>query len=71
MVSVMKETEERTEADLRAWDWRAELRAQERSVPWLARHTHRSDAMVYKYSSGKLPTPVRWLREAARVLGYA
>jgi hypothetical protein len=71
MVSDVKMTEERTDADLRAWDWRAELRAQERSVPWLARRTNRSDQMVYKYALGRLPTPIAWLRDAARVLGYA
>lgn len=64
-------TEERTEADLRAWDWRAELHRQERSIPWLARRTGRSDGMVYKYGNGVLPAPIGWLREAARVLGYA
>lgn len=56
------------DAELRAWDWRAELRAQERSVPWLARRTGRSDGMVYKYASGALPTPIAWLRAAAVVL---
>jgi hypothetical protein len=57
------------EATLRSWDWRAELRRQERSVPWLARQTKRAENTVYRYSWGHLPAPVDWLREAARVLG--
>jgi hypothetical protein len=57
------------EAALRAWDWRAELTRQERGIPWLARHTDRSQNTVYKYAWGLLKPSVEWLESAARVLG--
>jgi len=57
------------EPELRAWDWRAELKRQERSMSWLARHTQRSESAVNKYASGANPTPVAWLRHAAIALG--
>lgn len=55
--------------DLRSWDWRDELRRQERSFGWLARHTDRSPGAVARYASGTLDTPDSWLVAAARVLG--
>jgi hypothetical protein len=58
-----------TEAELRSWDWDAELRAQERSIPWLARRTDRGQGTVYSYRSGKMSPSLDWLRSAARVLG--
>jgi hypothetical protein len=54
---------------LRAWDWRADLRRQERGIPWLARQTNRSQTTVYRYAYGTLPTPIGWLQDVARVLG--
>lgn len=55
--------------DLRAWDWRAELRSQERTLTWLARKTNRPKRTVYAYSSGQIPPPLQWLTDAARALG--
>lgn len=63
------DTEELPEAMLREWDWRAELRRQERTVPWLARQTNRGQNTVYRYSWGSLKPSLAWLRDAARVLG--
>jgi hypothetical protein len=56
--------------ELLAWDWRATLAADERGIPWLARQTRRSQSTVYAYAYGYRRTPVEWLREAARVLGW-
>lgn len=56
------------EAELRAWDWRAALKADERSIPWLARRTGKSVRTVYGYSRGEFPIPLSWLRDAAAVL---
>lgn len=61
---------DRADAALRSWDWRKTMKAQERTVPWLARHTTRSQSTVYKYSYGILTPPVEWLRNAARALGH-
>lgn len=58
-----------TDDELRAWDWRADLKAQGRGVPWLARETNRQQNTVYKYAWGKLTPSIEWLRDAARVLG--
>jgi hypothetical protein len=55
--------------DLAGWDWLAELRRQDRSIPWLARRTDRSQQMVYHYAHGKRPVPAKWLEMAAIVLG--
>ena len=55
--------------DLATWDWRTELRAQERSIPWLARRTDRAQQTVYNYANGAAATPIEWLRLAATVLG--
>lgn len=55
--------------ELLAWDWRADLRREERGIPWLARRTSRTESTVYKYAYGTRPTPIEWLREAAQVLG--
>ena len=57
------------EAELRAWDWRAALKADERSIPWLARRTNKAQRTVYGYARGELVPPLAWLREAAAVLG--
>lgn len=65
----MTNTQLRTDAELRAWDWRADLKAEERGIPWLAKRTGRSMSAVYKYAYGVLPTPIEWLRKAAAVLG--
>lgn len=59
-----------TDEELRAWDWRAELERQERSIPWLARHTQRSESAVRQYASGVLSAPVKWLRMAAVTLNW-
>ena len=57
--------------ELREWDWLAELRAQERSMPWLARRTGKSDQMVFAYGRGRANPPIEWLRSAALALGKA
>lgn len=54
---------------LAAWDWRAELKRQERSYSWLARRTDRSESAVNKYASGRMVAPPEWLKAAAIVLG--
>lgn len=59
----------RDEAELRAWDWRAALKDDDRTVPWLARKTKRAQTTVYRYSYGTLTPPVEWLREVAVLLG--
>lgn len=58
------------EASLRGWDWRATLKAEERTIPWLARKTSRAQTTVYRYSYGTLTPPLEWLRAAARALGH-
>lgn len=58
-----------TDDELRAWDWRADLKADERTIPWLARQTNRSQNTVYLYSWGKVKPQIEWLREVARILG--
>jgi hypothetical protein len=55
--------------DLVSWDWQAELKRQDRRIPWLARQTERSESAVRKYAAGVIPTPPAWLATAARVLG--
>jgi hypothetical protein len=57
--------------DLRAWDWRADLKRDERGIPWLARQTHKSQTTVYSYAYGTRATPIAWLEEVARLLGKA
>lgn len=59
---------EEMEQQLRAWDWRADLKADERSIPWLARKTGTSQRTVYSYAYGEVRAPLPWLREAYRVL---
>lgn len=54
---------------LRAWDWRSELKRQERTVTWLARRTERSASAVHKYASGEMYPPLAWLRQVEIVLG--
>lgn len=67
----MPERVQPVDDELRAWDWRAELERQERSMVWLARHTGRSYSAVTKFAWGKLTPSVEWLRRAAQVLGKA
>lgn len=59
---------EEIEAQLRAWDWKADLRSDERSIPWLARKTGKPQRTVYAYSYGQVRAPLEWLRDAYRVL---
>ena len=65
----MQNTEPFTDDDLRAWDWRADLKADERTIPWLARQTGRAQNTVYLYAWGKATPTIEWLREVARILG--
>lgn len=53
---------------LLAWDWIADLRADDRTVSWLARKTGRPESTVHSYAQGRHPAPLEWLREAAFVL---
>lgn len=59
---------EEMEAQLRAWDWQAALKADERSIPWLARKTNKSQRSVYAYAYGEARPSLDWLRAAYRVL---
>ena len=54
---------------LRSWDWRADLRREERGIPWLARQTGKSQTTVYRYAYGTLMAPIAWLHQVARLLG--
>lgn len=65
----MQQPEVLTDTDLTTWDWRADLKADERGIPWLARRTGRAASTVYKYAYGLRPVPIAWLRDVARVLG--
>lgn len=56
------------EAELRAWDWAAELRASGRPYTWLARQTDRAAQTVYQYKSGQTRPSLAWLREAWALL---
>lgn len=64
----MSNPEVLTDADLRAWDWRADLKADERGIPWLARQTGKAQSTVYNYAYGFREAPIEWLRDVARVL---
>lgn len=55
--------------DLRTWDWRDELRRQERSLRWLARKTGRSQTTLNRYISGERSVPASFLLAAADALG--
>lgn len=55
-------------ADLASWDWHAELRRQDRRIPWLAAQTRRSLSAVYGYRHGRMPVPIEWLEDVARIL---
>lgn len=59
---------EEMEAQLRSWDWRADLKADERSIPWLARKTGKPQRTIYAYAYGEVHAPLDWLRDAYRVL---
>lgn len=65
----LRDPEAATLAELRAWDWRAELERQDRGMTWLARRTDRSVSAVYRYAYGTLTPPESWLRDVARILG--
>lgn len=69
MIAGMEQAEVQQDAELRAWDWRRELIRQERSIPWLARQTHRQQNTVYRYAWGTLRPSIDWLRAAAQALG--
>ncbi len=49
--------------------WRTVLKAQGRTIAWLADQTKRPRRTVYGYSRGQLPPTAEWLSEASRVLG--
>lgn len=53
---------------LRAWDWYADLVLEERSIPWLARKTGKSQRSVYSYKYKQARPSDDWLRDAYRVL---
>lgn len=65
----MYDTELRLDDEsLRSWNWRAALKAEERTIPWLARKTDRAQRTVYGYAYKQLPAPIEWLRAVAEVL---
>ena len=53
---------------LREWDWEADLKREERTIPWLARKTGKSQRSVYSYRYGQARPPLEWLAAAFRVL---
>lgn len=63
------EVQQVSDAELRAWDWRAELKRADRSPAWLARKTAANYRAVYRYWHGELEAPIAFLRSAAAVLG--
>lgn len=50
-------------------DWLEALKAEERSVLWLARQTKRHPSTVYNYAKGRRTPPSDWLRAASKALG--
>jgi len=52
-------------------DWRTVLRAQGRTLRWLAIQTGKSPRTVYAYSRGDLVPIPQWIEDASRVLGQA
>lgn len=56
------------ERKLREWDWFADLVLEERTIPWLARKTGKSQRSVYSYKYGEARPSTEWLRDAYRVL---
>jgi hypothetical protein len=68
MIFLMDTPEVRQDVDLSSWDWMATLKAEERSLRWLARKTGRSGTTLHRYARGTLPTPVGFLRQAAAAL---
>lgn len=58
-----------TEDQLRAWDWLAEVKAQERTVLWLSRKTATHYKAAYRYAWGEVRPPIEFLRAAAAALG--
>lgn len=61
----------RTDEDLAAWDWVAELEAQDRTRLWLARKSDTPYQTVYRRARGEQKAPIDWLRSVARILGRA
>lgn len=49
--------------------WNSVVRAQGRTLRWLAIETGKSPRTVYAYSQGKLIPTQQWLADASRVLG--
>lgn len=60
-----------TDDELRAWDWPAELRRQDRTVIWLARRTGTAYRTAYRYRAGDQPPTIEFLRSAAAILGVS
>jgi hypothetical protein len=54
---------------LRAWDWFAELKRQDRPLTWLARKTGTHYQTVYRYGAGA-HTPAEWLAKVAEILDW-
>lgn len=53
---------------LRNWDWQADLAREERTIPWLARKTGKSQRSLYAYRYGEARPTLEWLADAYRVL---
>jgi hypothetical protein len=56
------------EAELRAWDWRTELREQDRTLLWLARRSEVHYQTVYRIARGEQTPTVVQLRAFSDVL---
>jgi predicted transcriptional regulator len=50
-------------------DWRTVLKAQGRTIAWLADRTGRPRRTIYAYSRGDLRPTAEWLARAAEILG--
>lgn len=49
--------------------WRAVLKAQGRTITWLAEQTGRPRRSIYGYAQGQMKPTREWLDAASRVLG--
>lgn len=50
-------------------DWRAVLKAQGRTLSWLAKATGRPRRTIYAYSQGQLRPTEEWLAKVSEALG--
>lgn len=68
LTSAELDTLDQAAHQLREWDWLADLEREERSIPWLARKTGKSQRSVYSYKYKQARPTLEWLRDAYVVL---